>query len=103
MRMRKVFFLSPLAILFGLLAAGEPSRPAGDVGLSLFTQDVRTILVDQCVKCHGGEKIKGGLDLTTREGLLHPGDDGPAIVAGNSRDSRLMKLIRHAEEPHMPS
>lgn len=103
MRMRTASFLLSIVLALALLAAGESPRPAADAGMALFTQDVRSILMDQCVKCHGGEKIKGGLDLTTRDGLLHPGDEGPAIVPGKSRDSRLMKLIRHEEDPHMPS
>src|SRR3954465_9630628 len=71
-------------------------------GESSFAE-VKGILVENCVKCHGGEKTKGEFDLTSREGLLHPGSEGVNVVAGKSAESRLMKLIRHAEEPHMPS
>jgi cytochrome c553 len=90
-----------ICCLVVVLAAAVPAR-AGDDGIKLFTDQVRPLLLDQCVKCHGGEKIKGELDMTTREGLLHPGENGPAIVPGKSRESRLMKLIRHADDPHMP-
>jgi cytochrome c553 len=65
-------------------------------------QEVKAILVENCVKCHGGEKTKGEFDLTSREGLLHPGSEGTNVVAGKAGESRLMKLIRHADEPHMP-
>src|SRR3954464_8310789 len=65
--------------------------------------DVKGILVENCVKCHGGEKTKGEFDLTSREGLLHPGSEGVNVMVGKSSESRLMKLIRHADEPHMPS
>ncbi|MDB5320848.1 MAG: Planctomycete cytochrome, partial [Phycisphaerales bacterium] len=61
------------------------------------------ILTEQCVKCHGGEKTKGEFDLTTREGLLHPGAEGVNVIPGNSAGSRLMKLIRHEVDPGMPS
>src|SRR5882724_2429147 len=84
------------------LAVVAPRARAHDDATQLFADRIRPVLIDQCVKCHGGEKIKGGLDLTTREGLLHPGDEGPAIIPGKSSESRLMKLIRHAEEPYMP-
>ena len=50
----------------------------------------------------GGRKTKGEFDLTSREGLLHPGSEGVNVVAGKGTDSRLMKLIRHLDEPHMP-
>ena len=89
-----------------LLAAHWPARAqvptAAPEGLALFVDRVRPVLIDQCLKCHGGEKIKAGFDLTTREGLLHPGEDGPLVIPGRSRDSRLMTLIRHQDDPHMP-
>ncbi len=89
----------------GLWSAGPAAGPsaAGPSAAGLFSSDVRGILMDHCVKCHGGEKTKGEFDLTTREGLLHPGDEGPNVVPGNSKGSRLMKLIRHEVDPFMPS
>src|SRR6516165_12800060 len=69
----------------------------------LFTKEVRQVLLDRCLKCHGGDKTRAGLDLATREGMLKGGENGVAVVAGKAKDSRLMKLLRHQEEPHMPS
>ncbi len=71
-------------------------------GLVTFSQHVRPVLVKICLSCHGGEKTKGGLDLATREELLKGGTEGAAIVPFSAKDSRLLKLVRHAEEPHMP-
>ena len=59
-------------------------------------------LVEHCLKCHGGEKTKGELDLATREGMIQGGEQGPAIVVGKPQESRLIKLIRHEDEPNMP-
>ncbi|HEV3237517.1 MAG TPA: PSD1 and planctomycete cytochrome C domain-containing protein [Gemmataceae bacterium] len=72
-------------------------------GRELFSKQVRQILIDQCMKCHGGEKTRSGLDLVTREGLIKGGDNGPSIVVGKAKESRLYKLIAHLEEPHMPA
>ena len=47
-------------------------------------------------------KSSRAFNLATREGLLAGGTNGKAIVPGNSRKSRLYRLITHAEEPHMP-
>src|SRR3954454_13750656 len=66
------------------------AAPASERSVALFESDVRQILTQNCVKCHGGEKIKGEFDLTTREGLLHPGAEGVNVVPGNSGASRLM-------------
>ncbi len=91
----------------GWLAHGEPAqvttRPTGGAGTLLFTQHVRGILETNCVKCHGGEKTKGEFDLTTRQGLLHPGEEGVNVVPGDAKNSKLYKLISFSEDPHMPS
>jgi mono/diheme cytochrome c family protein len=72
-------------------------------GRELFAKHVRQVLIDQCLKCHGGEKTRSGFDLSTREALLKGGDNGLTVVPGKAKDSRLLKLVTHSEEPHMPS
>src|SRR5438552_13452644 len=72
-------------------------------GLEIFKKEVGPILAENCAKCHGGEKTKGEFDLTSREGLLKGGADGVDVVAGKAKESRLIRLLSHAEEPHMPS
>ena len=71
-------------------------------GLALFKSDVRMLLKQHCVKCHGGDKIRGDLDLTTRAGLLK-GGGGPSIIPGKADESFLMTVLRHEEEPFMPA
>ena len=72
-------------------------------GLAIFKSDVRAALKQHCVKCHGGDKTRGDLDLTTRAGLLKGGDEGVSVVPGKAKDSLLVKLIKHAEKPYMPA
>jgi mono/diheme cytochrome c family protein len=93
-----------LAIACPVLAADLPPDHAQKMtrGLELFRAEVRPLLVEHCLKCHGGEKTKGDFDLATREGLLHPGDSGPAVKPFDAAASRLMKLVRHDAEPEMP-
>src|SRR6476620_2156238 len=90
-----------IVVGFGVCALTIRADQAG--GVALFQSDVRQLLVTNCVKCHGGEKTKGEFDLTTREGLLHPGQEGPNVIAGNSTASRLLRLIRHQDDPTMPA
>jgi mono/diheme cytochrome c family protein len=71
-------------------------------GLALFKKDVRSVLVQQCVKCHGGKETESEFNLTTREGLLKGGTEGKAVEIGNAKASRLYKLITHSIEPEMP-
>jgi mono/diheme cytochrome c family protein len=110
------FFLTGTILLVaaGLTwSAGPATKPAANLvdkdhaarmsrGLDLFKKYVRPVLVQNCIRCHGGKKTKSGFDLTDRERLLKGGDSGPAILVNNSKDSLLYKLIAHMQEPHMP-
>jgi cytochrome c553 len=71
-------------------------------GAEVFTRHVRTLLVERCLRCHGADKTRSGLDLATRDTLLRGGDNGPVVVPFNARGSRLCRLAAHAEKPHMP-
>jgi cytochrome c553 len=66
-------------------------------GLRLFNERVGEILTQNCLECHGGEKIEGDLDLSNRETLIASGLAG--ISAANSD---LMDAITHRNEPFMP-
>lgn len=61
-----------------------------------------SLLESHCVQCHGGEKSKGGLDLTTRESLLRGGESGTAAIPGKPRESLLYLQVTHQKQPGMP-
>jgi mono/diheme cytochrome c family protein len=110
LRARSLVLAGLCAALLGTTAAGQQAVkvPADHAermakGQELFRKHVRQILTDRCLKCHGGEKTRADLDLTTREGLLKGGDNGPAVVPYSAKQSRLYKLITHQQEPHMPA
>ncbi|MGY8770404.1 MAG: PSD1 and planctomycete cytochrome C domain-containing protein [Pirellulales bacterium] len=72
-------------------------------GTKLFKQQVRGLLIQQCLNCHGGEDVEAELDISTRAGFLKGGESGkPAFVPGNSKQSLVMKLLHHQIEPEMP-
>ncbi len=68
----------------------------------LFDSKIAALLQKNCLKCHGGEKTMSGFDLSTREGLLAGGDNGAAVIPFAPKESRLLRLVRHTEEPFMP-
>ena len=82
-----------------LAPAGSTTPLAIAVQIEFFENKVRPVLVKNCFRCHGeNEKaIKGGLRLTSREGILKGGDTGPAIVPGNPEQSLLVKAIRYKD------
>jgi hypothetical protein len=71
-----------------------------DPDLDFFESRVRPILAERCTSCHGAkaEKLKGGLLLDTREGLLKGGISGPAIVPGDPERSLLVRAVRRVNE-----
>ena len=104
-----------LAFLVGLFCGFAPhAKPqaAKDVsadhaakmakGMEVFKKHVKPILVENCLRCHGGKRVESELDLSDRDSLIKGGLTGPAIIAGKARESLLYKLITHSREPHMP-
>jgi mono/diheme cytochrome c family protein len=111
----------PLAFVAGVACAGfattvawaQTKAPPADAverdhaskmakGLEIFKKHIRPVLVEHCIKCHGGKKTESEFDLSERTGLLRGGSAGPAVIASNAKESLLYQLITHAKEPHMP-
>jgi len=104
--LRPIFSVATLA---GLLLAGEPRHAAGadPAGVEFFEKKIRPVLTEHCYKCHSAEaekakKLKGGLHLDTRDGLLKGGESGPAVVAGDPKKSLLVQVLRYAGDTRMP-
>jgi len=70
---------------------------SGDASSEFFESRIRPFLITDCQECHGPQRQRGGLRVDSREALLRGGDSGPAVLPGNSRESRLMRAIRHTE------
>jgi len=70
--------------------------------LEMFEKQIRPLLVEHCLKCHGPEKQEGGLSLATRELLVKGGDSGAALAAGKPKESLLVKAVEYLGEPKMP-
>lgn len=67
--------------------------------VQFFETKVRPVLVKHCYSCHStqAEKVKGGLVLDSREGLLTGGDSGAAITPGDPEKSLLVKAVRYSD------
>lgn len=81
-----------------LQAADEPT----DENIKYFRTSVLPILKSKCLKCHGlGDKVKGGLKLTSRTALIEGGDSGPAIDTDDLMGSVLLQAV-HYDGLEMP-
>lgn len=94
---------SAMTVLAAPAATVDPDHAAKRTkGLALFRAQVREVLKQKCVQCHGQDATEGKLDLATQEGLLKGGERGPAIVVGRGDKSLVTRLISHQQEPRMP-
>ena len=69
-----------------------------------FSRDIRPILNQNCVACHGGVRQKNGVSFIFREEALGKGKSGrPTIVPGDPDGSELMARLTSTDpEARMP-
>jgi mono/diheme cytochrome c family protein len=94
------FAMAALLVSCVPVRAQEPTPGEAE----FFEKQVRPLLAEHCLSCHGdGAKLKGGLNLKSRAGLLTGGDSGPAAVAGKPDESLLVKAISYQlDDVRMP-
>jgi hypothetical protein len=102
--------LCSAALLIVSLLPGAPraAEPAPDAkGLEFFEKKIRPVLAEHCYRCHSAEaeaskKLKGGLKVDSREGLLQGGDSGPSLEPGKPEESVLLDVLRYDDAVQMP-
>ncbi len=62
-----------------------------------FASDIRPLLSDRCIKCHGPGDKKGGLRLDSRDAILEAIDQDDL-----AKSELLYRLTTDVEEDHMP-
>ncbi len=87
------------ATLIALVPAALRAGEGDEAQVRFFESKVRPVLVQHCYSCHSAksEKLKGGLRLDSREGLLKGGDSGPAMAAGQPEKSRLILAVKQTD------
>jgi hypothetical protein len=76
-----------------------PAAPGGDPRIAFFNDQVKPILVSNCLRCHNPERMErsAGLDATRIAGLLAGGETGPAVTPGRPHESLLIRAVRWAD------
>jgi len=98
MRVPKI--LLPVLMIFlqaVAVCAADQTKPPTREQVDFFESRIRPVLVQHCYECHSAEskKIKGGLRLDHRAGLLAGGESGPAVVPGRPDESLLVDALKH--------
>lgn len=81
--------LIPLALILGCQSGEQVD----------FNAEIRPILNERCVSCHGGVRRRAELSLQFRDDALAGGKSGDAaIVPGDPAASPLIQLVTHPDE-----
>jgi hypothetical protein len=81
------------------IGGGARGRDASATAPGVTQHDVYPILLRHCTVCHGRDRREAGLDLRSREAMLHGGKSGPGIVPGKAGASLILKKIRAGAMP----
>lgn len=108
-----VFPRIPVGILMLLALGVMTAAAAEEVAISpeqveFFESRIRPVLAQHCVECHSADaarsgKLKAGLQLDSRAGLLTGGDSGAALVPGKPAESLLLSSLKHETYEMPPS
>ncbi|MCC6537301.1 MAG: DUF1549 domain-containing protein, partial [Bryobacterales bacterium] len=89
--------MNPRVLLPSLLVCLATAARAAETH-EFFEKRIRPVLAKQCFACHSAQSKLGGLDLTSRAGLLQGGNSGAAMVPGKAGESLLIRSVEHASE-----
>ena len=93
-----------IANFFGVfLAVAVDTATPNAEQLEFFENKVRPLLADKCYRCHSAKaeekgKLKAGLLLDSRAGLLKGGDSGSALTPGDPSKSFLIEAVNYRNE-----
>ena len=86
----KVLWAALVALAASLPGAELP--PASNVRVE-YERDIRPLFERHCYVCHGEDIATNGLRLDRRVDALAGGHSGPAILPGDSAESRLIHMV----------
>ena len=91
-----------LSIAMSMQSSLLMGQSAGMSEPSIAYDQVQPVFKKHCVSCHGLERERGDLNLSSMEGIKAGSSSGPVATAGKPDESLLYTLAAHLETPRMP-
>jgi mono/diheme cytochrome c family protein len=91
-----------LVVAASAAALAADPWPLTPAETEFFEKQIRPVLVEHCVNCHGPAKQKGGLRLDSGAALAKGGTHGPPIKVGDPANSLLVQAVRQTGDLKMP-
>lgn len=91
----------PVSVVSAVALQADEQQPQQQITAEqqkFFETKIRPVLLESCGRCHsteGGQGIRGGLSISSRESLLVGGESGPAVVPGDLDASMLWEAINY--------
>jgi hypothetical protein len=82
--------------------AEKPGPARATEAEEFFEAKVRPVLAENCFRCHGEERQRGGLRLDSLEAMFKGRGEGPVVVAGDPERSPMIHAVRQDGEVKMP-
>ena len=102
---RRFLAIRPLAVVLLLVIATvgvsapnpQDKQTRSDEQEQFFENEVRPLLVQHCVECHGPDDQSGELRLDRHDHFKRGGGSGPIVVPGDVNASRLIRAIGYQD------
>ena len=102
-----ILAIGALGVGVAFFCVTPPRQSCAAEPATTFKEDIVPVLNGHCVSCHqpGSEGfLKGGLDLSSYQGLMKGSKSGPIVIAGKPALSKLVLLsdLMASDEIRMP-
>ena len=83
----------------GLVLVGKPAVLSAE---DLYVDEVKPLLAEKCISCHGPVRQEAGLRLDAARLIVRGGDSGEVVVSGDADDSELIWRVTAEDGSRMP-
>jgi mono/diheme cytochrome c family protein len=99
MKQTTILILAALTAVWASAAPDMSKLPAAAKkdGVT-YEKDIKPIFEASCVRCHGEQRPKAGLKLTSLENILQGSREGKVITPGKGSESKLVLAVARVDD-----